>query len=124
MDWSALGMHGNQSAPLICEACVTEEQLIGPHGKIFPISTLFEAGKHAEIFLIPVIPETLFEVENFRDGLVYRLKQFFFNFWTRKVIRGNIDPTRLAKLDNQNGENYSWNSGWFIRPRPHLNGYL
>ncbi|KAJ7375927.1 hypothetical protein OS493_037992 [Desmophyllum pertusum] len=30
-DWSSLGMHGNQSGPLVCESTVTEDQLIGPY---------------------------------------------------------------------------------------------
>lgn len=31
-DWSSLGMHGNQSGPLVCDSTVTEDQLIGQYG--------------------------------------------------------------------------------------------
>ena len=33
-DWSALGMHGNQSSPVVCEALLTPDRLIGSFGKV------------------------------------------------------------------------------------------
>lgn len=33
-DWKSLGMHGNQSRPMVCEATVDEDRLIGPYGKL------------------------------------------------------------------------------------------
>ena len=37
-DWSALGMHGNQSGPIICETTLTKDRVVGPFGKtVLPI---------------------------------------------------------------------------------------
>ena len=32
-EWSACGMRGNHSAPLICEAVLSPDRLVGPIGK-------------------------------------------------------------------------------------------
>ena len=31
-DWVSLGMHGNQSGPLVCEGIFTEDRYVGPFG--------------------------------------------------------------------------------------------
>ena len=31
-DWVSLGMHGNQSGPLVCEGVLTEDRCVGPFG--------------------------------------------------------------------------------------------
>ena len=32
-EWISLGMHGNQSGPLICEGILPEDRRVGPFGK-------------------------------------------------------------------------------------------
>ena len=51
-DWSSLGMHGNQSGPIICESSVTQDQLffsvwVGGWGVMHNVRFLmFKPGLH------------------------------------------------------------------------------
>ena len=41
-EWISLGMHGNQSGPLVCEGTLSEDRRVGPFGKRYSnISPLF-----------------------------------------------------------------------------------
>ena len=52
-EWISLGMHGNQSGPLVCEATLSEDRRVGPFGKQYSnISRLFH-DLHAFTGLYP-----------------------------------------------------------------------